>query len=548
MTSYDVVMFHPPAIYDFRRRPIFPGAMGPSVEALQYIKVPIGMLSIAEYLDRHGYQVIIDNLGDRMVDTIGFDVEAHIQSYSARIFAVGLHFQQHIQGALEIAGLCKRYHPDAMVVLGGLTATCFHEEIIEKIAAVDAVVRAEAEKPMLALVEALDKGKSIAHVPNLTFRENVGKPTVTPLLPASHDLDDYEYTRFDLLSPKTSIFTSDSCFRYSLEVCRGCVYNCAICGGSAYTYKKYLGMSRPAFRSPQKIVRDMKRLNDSGIFFIGLFQDPRMGGKGYWQELFATIKKERPRFERLSLDLLIPADEDFIKEISSIGRQVVLHLCPDTGSERVRNLLGRHYSNRKLIDTIKLCYRYGIPVSNFFSVGLAGETENNVKATWALWDQLNELERQALEQGRFDDIFEQIPIGGPILGPIVLDPGSRAFDTPEKYGYRLIYRDLTSYLQGLSQPSWHQWLNYETSLLSRDEIVRVIQDSVGFTIDQNEKYRIFDKPEADFKRILLEMDRLIVDEVNKLENVSSEREKRFRIVSMRKNLDQYLQTRQLPIN
>jgi len=30
-------------------------------------------------------------------------------------------------------------------------------------------------------------------------------------------------------------------------------------------------------------------------------------GKRYWQELFATLKKEKPQIERLSLDLLIPA-------------------------------------------------------------------------------------------------------------------------------------------------------------------------------------------------------------------------------------------------
>ena len=54
MAGYDVVLIHPPAVHDFRRRPIFPGAMGPSVEALQFIKVPIGMLSVAEFLDRRG--------------------------------------------------------------------------------------------------------------------------------------------------------------------------------------------------------------------------------------------------------------------------------------------------------------------------------------------------------------------------------------------------------------------------------------------------------------------------------------------------------------
>ena len=51
MTNYDVVIIHPPAVYDFRKKPIFPGALGSTVEQVQFNKVPIGMLSLAEYLE-----------------------------------------------------------------------------------------------------------------------------------------------------------------------------------------------------------------------------------------------------------------------------------------------------------------------------------------------------------------------------------------------------------------------------------------------------------------------------------------------------------------
>jgi B12-binding domain/radical SAM domain protein len=547
MSSYDVVMIHPPALYDFRRRPVFTGALGPSVEAVQFTKVPIGMLSVAEYLDRHGYKVILDNLGDRMVTVPGFDAEKHLGEYSAQIFAVGLHFQQHAQGSIEIARLVKRLHPNAIVIVGGLTATCFHEEIIQKYEFIDGVVRAEAEKPMLELVRSVEKLGRLSDTPNLTRRTDHGDIVTTPLMPASLDLDDFEYTRFDLLEPRTSIFPKDSCDRYALEVCRGCAYNCAICGGSAYTYKKYLGMKKPAFRSPAKIVRDMKTLNEHGIFFIGLFQDPRMAGKKYWMELIDTLAREKPRFERLSMDLLIPAGEDFIRELSRIGRKIILHLCPDTGSEKVRKLLGRHYSNDKLLETVKLCHKYGMPVTNFFSVGLAGETDADIEKTWEMWEQLNQLDRKALEEGVFDDIFDTVPIGGPIMGPIVLDPGSRAFDAPEKYGYKLRYKNLEAYIGGLSQPSWHQWLNYETTLLNREAMVEQIHRTLDFTINQKEAFGFLDENQAGFERVLLEMDRAIVSEMDNLMKIRNKRERDFRIISIRKNLDSFLATRKLDI-
>jgi B12-binding domain/radical SAM domain protein len=545
MATYDVLLIHPPAVYDFRRSPIFPGAMGPSVEAIQFTKVPIGMLSIADYLHRHGYRVILDNIGDRMATVPGFDVESHLRDCTADIFAVGLHFQQHAQGAMEIAKLCKALHPGALVIMGGLTATCFHREIIEKYDFVDGVVRAEAEKPMLQLVRTVEKQGRLGDSPNLTYRTDTGEIRETPLMPASTDLDEYEYTRFDLLEPRTSIYPKDSCDRYALEVCRGCVYNCAICGGSAYTYRKHLGMKKPAFRSPAKIVRDMKRLNEHGIFFIGLFQDMRMAGRKYCRELIDAMVKEKPRFDRLSLDLLVPADETFIRELSRLGRKVILHLCPDTGSDRVRKKLGRHYSTEKLLETVRICHKHRIPVTSFFSVGLAGEEESDVRETWKIWEKLNELDRNALSQGAFNDIFDTVPIGGPILGPILLDPGSRAFDDPETNGYRLRYKNLEACIDGLSRPSWHQWLNYEPLQLDRNALLERIFQSREFTIDQKEIYGFYKESQAGYERVLLEMDRAIVQEIDRLMTLKNPRERDFRIVSIRKNLDNFIATRKL---
>lgn len=537
MTGYDIVLIHPPAVYDFRRRPLFPGAMGQSVEGIQFNKVPIGMLSIAEYLDRHGYKVIVDNLCDRMINIAGFDAEEHLKDCSAQIYAIGLNFQQHSQGALEIARLCKSLHPNSHVIMGGLTATRFHEEIIEKYPFIDAVVRGEAEKAMLQLVREFESYDRIADTPNLTYRKEDGDIRITPLMPSSRNLDEYEYVRFDLLEPKTSIYTPDSNSRWSLAVCRGCLYNCSICGGSAYTYKKYLGMQRPAFRSPERLVADMKRLCDQGVYTIGLYQDPRMGGKKYCQELVAALAREKPDIERLSLDLLAPADEEFVREISNTGQRIIFHLCPDTGSDEVRSKLGRRYSNEEVMETVKLCHKYHIPVTNFFSVGLAGETRENIKETWDLWARLDELNQESVMQGFFGGDTDGFHSFGQVLGPIVLDPGSLAFDEPETHGYKLLYHNLEEYVQGLSQPYWHHWLNYETPLLDRNAIAELILQSVEFTIDQREKYGFYSQPRAYYERCRVEADRVIAREAEKIIQLEDPREREIRAVNMRRNLD-----------
>jgi hypothetical protein len=61
----------------------------------------------------------------------------------------------------------------------------------------------------------------------------------------------------------------------------------------------------------------------------------------------------------------------------------------------------------------------------------------------------------------------------PFISPLApfLDPGSLAFENPERYGYRLFCRTLEEHRQALLAPSWKHVLNYETAWMSRDEIV-----------------------------------------------------------------------------
>jgi B12-binding domain/radical SAM domain protein len=515
MPNYDVIFIHPPAIFDFRKRALFPGAMGSTVEGVQFTKVPIGLLSLAEYLDRHGYKVKIDNLGDRMVSDPAFDAEAHLKKLNARIFAVGVHFQQHAPGAIEVVRLLKQYHPGALIVMGGLTATRFNEEIIEKYPFVDAVIRAEAEKAFLQFLQELEKHGRIMPTGNLTYRDE-GKVKFTPLLPASTSLDEFEYTRFDLLEPRTSVFIPNEVPRWSLEVCRGCSYNCTICGGSAYTYKKYLGMAKPAFRSPARIIEDMRKLSAQGIRSVGLYQDPRMAGKAYWQELLKALRTENLNLERLSLDLLVPADEEFIKQVASIGTPVTLHICPDTGSDAVRRKLGRRYTTEELIKTVKLCHQYLIPVTSFFSVGLAGETRDDVMQTWELWEKLSSMENIALARSSSMGLGSGVPLGGPIIGPILIDPGSQAFDDPQKHGYKLRYKNLEEYIAGLSAPSWFQWLNYETDILTKEAIAELNMQSTAYAIEQRAEYGWLDAKQAELQRQRIRGDILAVTEVLKI--------------------------------
>ena len=58
-----------------------------------------------------------------------------------------------------------------------------------------------------------------------------------------------------------------------------------------------------------------------------------------------------------------------------------------------------------------------------------------------------------------------------------LDPGSFAFENPEKYGYRLFARTLEDHRARLESPNWKDVLSYETVYLNRDQIVQASYDA-----------------------------------------------------------------------
>ncbi len=527
--EYDVILIHPPAVYDFRERAIFPGPIAYTVGGStgQFIMPPVGTVSIADYLSRNGYSARVDNLGERMVTSERFDAKKHIANLSARVYGIDLHWCVHAQGAIEIARLCKQLHPESMVVLGGLTATVFSEEIIRKFGFVDAVVRGEAEKPFLQLMRALDEQNELEGVPNLTFRDGDGELKSVPLMKPSADLDEFEFTRLDLVEPKRSIFTPGMLPSWGIPVCRGCSHNCVSCGGSAYSYRTYLGRERPAFRSPEKIAQDIRKLSGQGIRLVFLFQDPRMGGKEYWRKLLTTLQREEIELEQLTMELFAPADEEYIAELSKVQVPIVLTISPESGVDSVRGAHGRKYTNEELFRTIELCKKYGIALGTFSMAALANDTAATIKETWKGWETICSLNRDG--EAPVDYAF------GPM---ILLDPGSLAFDRPSSYGYRLRFKNLEEYIEGLSLPSWHQWISYETKSLDRDAIALLTIDSIEYSINLRERYGLYNKVQADTARFcFVQAGKETINVVNNAMSIPDEDERFKRLKSFGESLD-----------
>lgn len=174
-SRFDVVLLHAPSIYDFRRRG---KAYGPIADLIPSTPVfdmyPAGFLSLTSYLSSRGYKVGIVNLAAMMLLDERFDAEDAIRNLDAEVFAVDLHWLVHAHGAIEVAKLVKRHHPNSAVVLGGLSSIIYYEEILTNYEQIDYVVLGDtAETPFEMLLERLlDRRKrELDEIPNIAWRD-----------------------------------------------------------------------------------------------------------------------------------------------------------------------------------------------------------------------------------------------------------------------------------------------------------------------------------------------------------------------------------------
>ncbi len=488
----DLILLHPPAIHDFRDRVTFVGPLADAVPSTGMFEMyPVGLTSIAAFLERNHYNVQIVNLAYQMLRDAAFDVPNRLAALSAPVFGIDLHWLPHAHGALAIAELVKRLHPESRVLMGGLSASYYHEELV-RYPFVDFVLRGDStEEPARQLLCALRNGAPLDNVENLTWKRADGSIAVNPLtfVPSSLDYVDLPAYRYMLQSAFKYRRPGDlipylEWLRYPITLlltARGCTENCAACGGSRAAYKRICGRRRPAFRSPEALADDVRTICSFSAAPIFVVHDLRMGGYTRALRFLSLVKRLDPPSE-LVFELFYPADERFFQAIRDSVRAWSLQITLESGSETLRRINGKlPWPNTVLEATMRSALAHGCrKLDVFFMVGLPHQGYDDVMADV---DHCEHLIRDLGANGRLH------PFLAP-LGPF-LDPGSRAFEEAT-FGYVRFCRTLEDHRHALLADSWPRMLSYETDAMSRDEIVRATYHAAERLNDLKHRYALID--------------------------------------------------------
>jgi len=467
----DLVLLHAPSVYDFRKKSIMFGPMSDLVPSTPIFEMyPIGFLTMANYLSKRGFNVRIVNLAYRMLRDNDFDAEKFIRSLKPRAFGIDLHWLPHCQGSTEVAGIIKKYHPQIPVIFGGFSSSYFYEELIG-FDQVDYILKGDStEEPLYQLMSAIRKGDkaSLKQIPNLAWKEN-GKVYDNPIKCISSDLSEIDFD-YRLMFKKVlrygdikSTVPFIDWFRYpitTIPVVRGCNNECSGCGGSKSAFKTFAARKKPAFRDPKKLVDEIiviqKHIN-APVFLLG---DLNNNGSRYVKEFFDQAKR-LDRKMQIFFEFFDPPEEEFFDMAADTFDNVCYEISPDSHDESIRKKMGKTFSNQDLISSIKYALdKGGLRFDLYFMTGLPGQDRKSISDTVGFC-------REIYEKTGWDKRFM------PFISPMApfLDPGSRAFEQPEKFGYRLTRKTLKDHIEAITMPSWKYILNYESDYISADDLV-----------------------------------------------------------------------------
>ncbi len=493
----DLILLHPPSVYYFRQKTILYGPVSDLIPSSPVFELyPIGFASIAEYLERAGYQVRIVNLAVHMLSNKNFNAEALIKRLKAPVFGIDLHWLVHAHGAIEVAKLVKKYHPEAKVVFGGFSSSYFYKELIGY-PEIDYVLRGDStEEPLRQLMDCIMKRREPEAVPNLVWRDSQGRTRENPFSYIPSDLSNVMVNHYDSIIRSiirhrdlASYIPFKDWLRYPITAvltCRGCTQNCVVCGGSASASRHFYNREKAVFRSPQSIARDVKqieRFSRGPIFILGDLCQP---GDGYAYEILHLLQRDRVK-NQLILELFSPASGDLLRQMSLSCPNFCLEITPESHDPEVRKAAGKDYSNQALEQTLSDALDAGCGrLDVFFMIGLPRQTPHSVMDTIDYCGSL-------LEKFKGD---KRLSLFIAPLSPF-LDPGSLGFEQPERYGYRILFRTLEEHRQALLSPSWKYSLNYETEWMTRHQLAETSYEAILRLNRLKAKYGVISKQMAE---------------------------------------------------
>jgi anaerobic magnesium-protoporphyrin IX monomethyl ester cyclase len=302
--------------------------------------------------------------------------------------------------------------PETPRIVGGTHISFSHQDIYQTRFNM-AVVR-EGEQVLEQILtsnsglHSLDELKN--HMHQIVFG-NMLKDLDNIPFPARHLIDWKKYKRGIFwgkkrLADAVSIITS-----------RGCPYNCIFCGSHV------IFGHRVRFRSVENVVAEIKHVvNTMGYRGMNFHDDTFCVNRKRVLDLCEEFKKLDIVWRCLSRADTI--DFEMLQVMNDAGcKEIILGI--ESGSQKILNILNKRTSVKQNLKAMKLVKKSGIQLKVGIIVGSPGET----------WETVRETEK----------LLKACPPDFWNVSVLTPFPGSAIWNNPERYGLKILTRDLSQY-------------------------------------------------------------------------------------------------------
>ncbi len=337
----------------------------------------LGLGYLGAVLQRAGHVVsVVDGMRDQITP------DAFADWYDGQRFdVVGFQsFTCDLPQVKQLAAVARQRNPDARLVLGGPHASADPDHALGYFPQMDFVVRGEAERGVVGLIEAIDGRRRFDDVENLVRRGDA--PEARAPAQFVEDLDSIPFPAWDLMRPSSYPpaphgFVASAFPVAPFLVSRGCPYLCAFCDAASTAGR------RLRVRSMESVLAEIDELvNRHGVRELHLeddnFTTNRKVVRAFCEALLSRgspVSWCCPNGMRLDT-----VDEELLALMRRAGL-VAFAVGIESGSERVLAAMQKDLDLEALMPKLRAAHRLGLKTTGFFIVGYPGETEEDFRKT-----------------------------------------------------------------------------------------------------------------------------------------------------------------------
>ncbi|MCX6993114.1 MAG: radical SAM protein [Kiritimatiellaeota bacterium] len=367
-------------------------------------EMPIGLLSLSAFLKAHtaadikiiDFNVVLNTMESFAYSSFAdlfHDILANKEwlDYAPSIIGISTLFTPSYHNMMALAGVARHMFASALIIAGGGVPTNMYSEIFETSTSFDALCYGEGEKPLLGLVQAIDRKKFLKTHPSWITREKVENKQSF-----QHDfigdLDEIPFLPYDMLNPDDYRLSSllslfplmEQRIAMPIMTSRGCPHRCCFCSSHTVHGRKM------RYHSLGRVREDLKRLQEQyHAETIVFFDDHFMADKQRVFDIINTMKVLKLTAFFPSSLALYTLDRKTLEALKSIGVNHLI-LSVESGSDRVLKKIMHKPLDLSIVSrVIADCRQLGIASDLSILIGLPGETKQDIEDARSFLKTLN---------------------------------------------------------------------------------------------------------------------------------------------------------------